>query len=65
MKKFFELLFNRFWVNFALMMGIAILDLIGLTSKLNFGIGFVIAFLYFAGWVVYQMTKRDGEDKPV
>ena len=37
MKKLLEIIFNRFWVNFALMMGIAILDLIGLTSKLNFG----------------------------
>jgi len=58
MKKLFEILFNRFWINFALMMGIAILDLIGLTSKLNFGVGFVIAFLYFIGFIVYNMTKK-------
>jgi len=59
MRKLFDVLFNRFWVNFALMLGIAILDLIGLTSKMNFGIGFVIAFLYFIGFIVYNMTKKE------
>lgn len=61
MKKLFELIFKRFWVNFAIMAVIAVADLVGLTLKTPIGLGFIIAFLYFAGWIIYNMTKKDGE----
>jgi len=65
MKKLFDIIFKRFWVNFALILGTAVLDLIGLGSKegKGIGLGFILAFLYFAGFVVYNMTSKDGKDR--
>ena len=61
MKKILEIVFKRFWVNFVLMMAIAILDLIGLSSKISLGLGFIIAFLYLFSFIIYNMTKKDSE----
>jgi hypothetical protein len=65
MKKLFELIFKGFWVNLAIMFAISIADLIGLTLKSPIGFGFIITFLYFVGWIIYTMTKKDGEDRHI
>jgi len=59
MKKIIEVLFERFWINFGLMLGISILDLIGLGGDgKGIGLGFIVSFLYFLGWIIYNMTKK-------
>jgi hypothetical protein len=64
MKKLFEKIFERVALNLVLMFGIAILDLIGLGSKdgRGIGLGFIVAFLYFVGFIIYNMTKKDGKE---
>jgi len=60
MIKIIDVIFERFWINFALMLFISIIDLIGLGGNgLGIGFGFVVTFLYFLGFVVYKMTKKD------
>jgi hypothetical protein len=55
MKKLFE----NFWLIFLVMLGTAILDLIGLTFRdADFGAGFVLAFLYFMSWTLYKILEK-------
>ena len=53
MKKLFE----HFWLVFAVMLGTAVLDLIFL-PKYDIGAGFILSFLYFLVWIIWQMTKK-------
>lgn len=64
MRKILDKIFERVVPNLVLMFSIAILDLIGLGSKdgRGIGLGFIVSFLYFAGWIIYNMTKKtDGK----
>jgi len=60
MKKIVEVIFERFWVNFGLMLFISVIDLIGLGGGgKGIGLGFIVTFLYFLGFIVYKMTKKN------
>ena len=54
MKKLFE----RFWLVFLVILGTAVLDLIFI-PKLDIGAGFILAFLYFAAWIIYKMKTKE------
>jgi hypothetical protein len=52
-------LFKNFWITLALMLVVAIGDLVFLT-KYDFGIGFVLAGIYFAwGTIRWFNDKKD------
>ncbi len=51
-------LFAKFWLVFLVMLGTAILDLIFI-PKLDIGAGFILAFLYFAAWVIYRIKSKE------
>jgi len=53
MKKLFEKLFEGFWLKFGLILGTGILCLF------YNGLGFILGFLYFVGFLVYNMTKKE------
>ena len=60
MKKIIEIIFERFWVNFGLMLFISVIDLIGLGGGgEGIGLGFIVTFLYFLGFIVYKMIKKE------
>jgi len=68
MKKFIKDLFKKvcakiyevktFWAFFFVMLFISLIDLIGLGKDGDFGAGFVVTFLYFVTWIIYQSTKK-------
>ena len=55
MKKIINALFLNGWVTFALLLIVAIADLI--TKESSFGMGFVLTFLYFIGLGIYWTNK--------
>jgi len=60
MIKIIDVIFERFWINFALMLFISIIDLIGLGGGgKGIGLGFIVTFLYFLGFIVYKMIKKE------
>lgn len=53
-----KLLFANFWVTVGLMMLVTIVDLIALPIS-NFGVGFVITFIYFLfGIIIWNKDKE-------
>ena len=59
LKKTWELFKERFvWIVVSVFIT-AILDLIGLGGKSDIGLGFILGFLLFGGFVIYKMTKKD------
>ncbi|OGM08821.1 hypothetical protein A2Z67_02330 [Candidatus Woesebacteria bacterium RBG_13_36_22] len=56
-KNFVNLLFKNGWIVIAMMFLVAITDLIALTSRIHFGAGFVLAFIYFVIFTVFFATK--------
>jgi hypothetical protein len=57
-----EKLFLNFWVTFGFMLLVAVADLIALPTKIEFGAGFVITFIYFC-FGIFQYTKTWGIKK--
>lgn len=53
-----EKLFESFWVTFGLMLLVAVADLIFLTMKIQFALGFVITFTYFFIWIIRKMKGK-------
>lgn len=51
-------LFSNFWITFGLMLLVAVADLIGLPTKIQFGAGFVITFAYFFWWIIRKMAGK-------
>lgn len=59
LKKAWEVFKERFvWIIVTVFIT-AILDLIGLGGKADIGLGFILGFLLFGGFVIYQMTKKE------
>ena len=60
MKNLFETIFdNKVFLPFVLvMLGISVIDLIGLGAEGNFGAGWVVTFLYFFSWAIYNISKK-------
>ena len=56
MRKVLDVLFKNWWMSLLLMMLVAIADLVALPS-IDFGLGFVLAFFYAIGYIIYSMTK--------
>jgi len=60
-KNFVNLLFKNGWIVLAMMFLVAIADLIALTSRIHFGAGFVLAFVYFVIYIVFLATKSEDD----
>lgn len=60
MKKIWE----NFWLIFAVMLLVSIVDLIGLGTvdaagkQWDFGAGFVLTFLFFGWWIIRKMSGK-------
>ena len=58
MKKVFDYILENRWQLLAVMIFTAILDLIGLGGKFDFGAGFVLAFFCFIGCSIVSVNYK-------
>jgi len=60
-KNLFTVIFSKkvFLPTVLIMLGMSIIDFIGVgvTENLDFGAGFIVTFLYFASWIIYNIRK--------
>ena len=57
-KEFFRYLWAQRWLLAMTMIFIGILDLIGITSKSNIGVGFILGFLLFVAILIAKFKEK-------